>query len=761
MAQDIDFYFLSDIILLRYYILEKSLGMIVLEEKTAPGPTLFVEKRDGRRVLFDVDKIDKALHKAAEKVMDVTPLVEKRLNGLVERIVAEIHSRFPQGVKIYEIQNIVEHELLEAREYALAEEYITYRTQRDFERSKATDINFSIHKLLNKDQAVVNENANKDSNVFNTQRDLTAGIVGKSIGLQMLPKHVANAHQKGEIHYHDLDYSPYTPMTNCCLIDFKGMLENGFKIGNAEVESPKSIQTATAQISQIIANVASSQYGGCSADRIDEVLAPYAEKNYQKHLKDAEEWVLPDKREEYAWKKTQKDIYDAMQSLEYEINTLFTSNGQTPFTSLGFGLGTNRFEREIQKAILNIRIKGLGSEHRTAIFPKLIFTLKRGLNLEEGSPNYDIKQLALECATKRMYPDVLSYDKIVELTGSFKVPMGCRSFLQGWKDENGVEVNSGRMNLGVVTVNLPRIALESEGDLNKFWEIFNERMNIAEDALVYRVERTKEATPANAPILYQYGAFGRRLGKEESVDQLFKNRRATISLGYIGLYEVATVFFGNNWENNPEAKEFTLDIIRDMKRRVEEWSDQYGYHFSIYSTPSESLTDRFCRLDTEKFGSIPDITDKEYYTNSFHYDVRKNPTPFEKLDFEKVYPEAGASGGFIHYCEYPVLQQNPKALEAVWDYAYDRVGYLGTNTPIDRCYKCDFEGDFEPTERGFACPNCGNNDPKTVDVVKRTCGYLGNPQARPMVNGRHKEIAARVKHMNGSTIKTAGHEVRN
>ena len=735
--------------------------MIALEEKITILPTLFVEKRDGRRVVFDVDKIDKALHKAADKVMDVTPLVEKRLNALTERIVTEIQSRFPQGVKIYEIQNIVEHELLEAKEYALAEEYITYRTQRDFERSKATDINFSIHKLLNKDQAVVNENANKDSDVFNTQRDLTAGIVGKSIGLQMLPKHVANAHQKGDIHYHDLDYSPYTPMTNCCLIDFKGMLENGFKIGNAEVESPKSIQTATAQISQIIANVASSQYGGCSADRIDEVLAPYAEKNYQKHLKDAEEWVLPEKREGYAWKKTQKDIYDAMQSLEYEINTLFTSNGQTPFTSLGFGLGTNRFEREIQKAILSIRIKGLGSEHRTAIFPKLIFTLKRGLNLEEGTPNYDIKQLALECATKRMYPDVLSYDKVVDLTGSFKVPMGCRSFLQGWKDENGVEVNSGRMNLGVVTVNLPRIALESEGDINKFWEIFNERMNIAEDALVYRVERTKEATPANAPILYQYGAFGHRLGKEESVDQLFKNRRATVSLGYIGLYEVATVFFGNSWEHNPEAKEFTLDIIRDMKRRVEEWSDQYGYHFSIYSTPSESLTDRFCRLDTDKFGSIPDITDKEYYTNSFHYDVRKNPTPFEKLDFEKVYPEAGASGGFIHYCEYPVLQQNPKALEAVWDYAYDRVGYLGTNTPIDRCYKCDFEGDFEPTERGFACPNCGNSDPKTVDVVKRTCGYLGNPQARPMVNGRHKEIAARVKHMNGSTIKIAGHQVTN
>lgn len=734
--------------------------MITLREETVTCiPNIYVVKRDGRRVNFDVDKIYKALVKAACEVTPMSPLLEAKLEGITEKIVAEITHRFSQDVKIYEIQNIVEHELLNANEYAIAKAYISYRTQRDFDRSQATDINFTIDKLLNKDQTVVNENANKDSDVFNTQRDLTAGIVGKSIGLKMLPPHVANAHQKGDIHYHDLDYSPYTPMTNCCLIDFKGMLKNGFKIGNAEVESPKSIQTATAQISQIIANVASSQYGGCSADRIDEVLAPYAELNYEKHLRDAKDWVLADKRADYAWEKTKKDIYDAMQSLEYEINTLFTSNGQTPFTSLGFGLGTNRFEREIQKSILNIRIKGLGSEHRTAIFPKLIFTLKRGLNLEPGSPNYDIKQLALECATKRMYPDVLSYDKIIDLTGSFKVPMGCRSFLQGWKDENGQEVNSGRMNLGVVTVNLPRIALEAEGDKDKFWSLFAERMAIAKDALVYRVERTKEATPANAPILYQYGAFGKRLGKYDQVDQLFTHRRATVSLGYIGLYEVATAFYGGEWEDNPEAKEFTVDIVKEMKRLVGEWSDEYDYHFSVYSTPSESLTDRFCRLDTEKFGLVPDITDKEYYTNSFHYDVRKNPTPFEKLDFEKIYPEVGASGGFIHYCEYPVLQQNPKALEAVWDYAYDRVGYLGTNTPIDRCYKCDFEGDFTPTERGFTCPNCGNSDPKTVDVVKRTCGYLGNPQARPMVNGRHKEISARVKHMNGSTIKFSGNEI--
>ena len=710
--------------------------------------TIKVVKRDGRLVTFDDQKIYDALIKAEQKIHDqVTPLTHQKVQSIVADVNREIAERFTNNVKIYEIQNIVEHTLLSNNEYALAEEYIHYRTQRDFERSKATDINVSIGKLINKDQTVVNENANKDSDVFNTQRDLTAGIVGKSIGLKMLPSHVANAHQKGDIHYHDLDYHPYTPMTNCCLSDFKGMLNNGFKIGNADVESPKSIQTATAQISQIIANVASSQYGGCSADRIDELLAPFAERNYEKHLADAQEWIEGEERQKaFARKKTKKDIFDAMQSLEYEINTLFTSNGQTPFTSLGFGLGTNWFEREIQRAILQIRINGLGIEKRTAIFPKLIFTIKRGVNAQPTDPNYDIKQLALECATKRMYPDVLNYDKIVELTGSFKVPMGCRSFLQGWKDEQGEEVNVGRMNLGVVTLNLPRIALEAQGSQEKFWQILNERLAIVKDALVYRVERVKEAKPANAPILYMYGAFGKRLATQDAVDELFKNKRATVSLGYIGLYEVASAFYGGAWEDNQEAKNFTLDILKELKKNADNWGNEYGYHFSVYSTPSESLTDRFCRLDTEKFGIVENITDKEYYTNSFHYDVRKNPTPFEKLDFEKDYPKY-CSGGFIHYCEYPMLQQNPKALEAVWDYAYDKVGYLGTNTPIDHCYACGFEGDFHPTERGFECPECGNHDPKTCDVVKRTCGYLGNPQARPMVHGRHKEISSRVKHL--------------
>ncbi|WP_409021480.1 anaerobic ribonucleoside-triphosphate reductase [Dellaglioa sp. P0083] len=699
-------------------------------------PDIF-EKRDGR-------KVDFALRKVLSSTLP--RLNSKKNKENYQELLLHKLSNY-QKINAQTMYDLVIATYRELGYNDALNSYQEYRINDEKLWKEQTDPAGRLDKLLNKDDTIVHENANKDSNVFNTQRDLTAGTVGKTLGLKLMPESLAKAHLRGSIHYHDLDYTPWSPMTNCCLIDFKEMLTNGFKIGNAEVESPHSIQTATAQMAQIIANVASSQYGGCSADRVDELLAPFAELNYEKHLIDAKIWINdPIKQIEFAKLKTCKDIYDAMQGLEYEINTLFSSQGQTPFTTLGFGLGESWIEREIQLSILKIRIKGLGREHRTAIFPKLVFTIKKDLNLKLGDPNYDIKALAVDCATKRMYPDILMYDKIKELTGSFKVPMGCRSFLQGWKDKNGNEVNSGRMNLGVVTVNLPRIALESAGNIDLFWDIFKERMQVCKEALVFKVNRVKEAIPENAPILYQHGAFGERLKADGDVDDLFKNRRATVSLGYIGLYEVGAVFFGPNWEKNEKAHNFTIDIVKRLKEYCTDWSDEYDYHFSVYSTPSESLTDRFCVLDTEKFGEIKDVTEKEYYTNSFHYDVRKNPTPFEKLSFEMEYPKY-ASGGFIHYCEYPNLRQNPKALEAVWDWAYDKIGYLGTNTPIDHCYKCGFDGEFNPTERGFECPKCQNHDPKTCDVVKRTCGYLGNPQQRPMVHGRHKEIASRVKNM--------------
>ena len=715
-----------------------------------------IKKRDGRIVDFDATKISTAITKAAESVAKLSPRDVLTIDHLTDTVTAKIRDRYHDDVEIAEIQTVVEQTLIAAEKYDWAEAYTQYRLKRDLARKQKQDVNYNVARLVNRDKRVVNENANKDSRVFSTQRDLTAGAVAKAIGLKMLPPAVANAHLRGDIHWHDLDYTPFMAETNCCLIDFDYMLNHGFSIGNAEVEPAHSIQVAVTQMTQIIANVASSQYGGCSSDRTDQVLAPFAEKNYQKHLREFGDVIDdPTTLKALAVKQTKKDIYDALQTLEYQVNTLYSTQGQTPFVTVGFGLGTSWIEREIQKDILKIRILGLGKERRTAIFPKLVFTLKRGLNLNSEDPNYDIKQLAIECATKRMYPDVVSYDTIKRLTGSFKAPMGCRSFLQGWTDpKTGKEVNAGRMNLGVITVNLPRIAMESKGDKDKFWKIFEERMRICKEGLLYKIERTKQATPESAPILYKYGAFGHRLADTDSIDDLFKNGRATVSLGYIGLYEVGTVFYGSAWEKNPDAKAFSVSIVKALDDHCKAWEKQYGYHFSVYGTPSESLTDTFCREDTKKFGIVKDITDKEYYTNSFHYDVRKSPTPFEKLDFEKDYPQYSA-GGFIHYCEYPNLKQNPKALEAVWDYAYDKIGYLGTNTPIDQCFKCGFKGEFTATAKGYECPECGNHDPATCDVVKRLCGYLGNPNKRPMVHGRQEEIIHRKKHITFSLNQVA------
>ncbi|WP_407150155.1 anaerobic ribonucleoside-triphosphate reductase [Lacticaseibacillus paracasei] len=715
-----------------------------------------IKKRDGRIVDFDASKISTAITKAAESVAKLAPSDVLTIDHLTDTVTAKIRDRYHDDVEIAEIQTVVEQTLIAAEKYNWAEAYTEYRLKRDLARKQKQDVNYNVLRLVNRDESVVNENANKDSRVFSTQRDLTAGAVAKAIGLKMLPPAVANAHLRGDIHWHDLDYTPFMAETNCCLIDFDYMLNHGFSIGNAEVEPAHSIQVAVTQMTQIIANVASSQYGGCSSDRTDQVLAPFAEKNYQKHLREFGSVIDdPAKLEALAVKQTKKDIYDALQTLEYQVNTLYSTQGQTPFVTVGFGLGTSWIEREIQKDILKIRILGLGKERRTAIFPKLVFTLKRGLNLKPEDPNYHIKQLAIECATKRMYPDVVSYDTIKRLTGSFKAPMGCRSFLQGWTDpKTGKEVNAGRMNLGVITVNLPRIAMEANGDKAKFWKIFEERMRICKEGLLYKVERTKQATPESAPILYKYGAFGHKLADTDSIDDLFKNGRATVSLGYIGLYEVGTVFYGSAWEKNPDAKAFSVSIVKALDDHCKAWEKQYGYHFSVYGTPSESLTDTFCRADTKKFGIVKDITDKEYYTNSFHYDVRKSPTPFEKLDFEKDYPQYSA-GGFIHYCEYPNLKQNPKALEAVWDYAYDKIGYLGTNTPIDQCFKCGFKGEFTATAKGYQCPECGNHDPATCDVVKRLCGYLGNPNKRPMVHGRQEEIIHRKKHITFSLNQVA------
>ncbi|WP_205619465.1 anaerobic ribonucleoside-triphosphate reductase [Ferrimonas senticii] len=702
-----------------------------------------VIKRDGTRLPFDSARITQAVMRAAKAIHCEDQVYAVEVASAVTKQLAQFDE-----VGIDSIQSAVEVQLMDGPHKELARAYIEYRHDRDVAREKSSRLNQEIQGLVDQsNNDLLNENANKDAKVIPTQRDLLAGIVAKHYACRhLLPRDVVQAHERGEIHYHDLDYAPFFPMFNCMLIDLQGMLTGGFKMGNAEIDTPKSISTATAVTAQIIAQVASHIYGGTTINRIDEVLAPYVTASYEKHLAVANEWQVPD-AEGFAKARTEKECYDAFQSLEYEVNTLHTANGQTPFVTFGFGLGDSWQARLIQQSILKNRIAGLGKNRKTAVFPKLVFAIKSGHNLAPTDANYDIKQLALECASKRMYPDILNYDKVVEVTGSFKNPMGCRSFL-GAYEEDGVLQHEGRNNLGVVSINLPRIAIEAEGNVERFYQILDQRLAVSRAALMTRIERLQGVKAKVAPILYQEGACGVRLQPEDDISVIFKNGRASISLGYIGLHETINALFGDGTHVYDDAKlrQHALDVVRYLRDAVEQWKQETGYGFSLYSTPSENLCTRFCKLDTKSFGVIDGVTDKGYYTNSFHLDVEKKVNPYDKIDFERDYP-AITSGGFISYGEYPNMQNNVEALEDVWNYAYDKVPYYGTNTPIDECYECGHTGEFECTSKGFVCPACGNSDSTKVSVTRRVCGYLGSPDARPFNSGKQEEVKRRVKHL--------------
>ncbi|AJF71397.1 MULTISPECIES: anaerobic ribonucleoside-triphosphate reductase [Raoultella] len=710
--------------------------------------TPHVMKRDGCKMPFKSERIKEAILRAAK----AAGVDDADYCATVAEVVSQQMQNRAQ-VDINEIQTAVENQLMSGPWKQLARAYIEYRHDRDIEREKRGRLNQEIRGLVEQtNSSLLNENANKDSKVIPTQRDLLAGIVAKHYARQhLLPRDVVQAHERGEIHYHDLDYSPFFPMFNCMLIDLKGMLTHGFKMGNAEIEPPKSISTATAVTAQIIAQVASHIYGGTTINRIDEVLAPFVAESCKKHRKIAEEWQIPN-AEEYARSRTEKECYDAFQSLEYEVNTLHTANGQTPFVTFGFGLGTSWESRLIQQSILRNRIAGLGKNRKTAVFPKLVFAIRDGLNHRFGDANYDIKQLALECASKRMYPDILNYDQVVKVTGSFKTPMGCRSFLGVWENEDGEQVHDGRNNLGVISLNLPRIALEAKGDEAAFWKLLDSRLELARKALMTRIARLEGVKARVAPILYMEGACGVRLKADDDVADIFKNGRASISLGYIGIHETINALSGNQHMYDSDAlREKGIAIVKRMRDAVEQWKEETGYGFSLYSTPSENLCDRFCRLDTAEFGVISGVTDKGYYTNSFHLDVEKKVNPYDKIDFEAPYPPL-ANGGFICYGEYPNIQHNLKALEDVWDYSYQHVPYYGTNTPIDECYECGFTGEFECTSKGFTCPKCGNHDAARVSVTRRVCGYLGSPDARPFNAGKQEEVKRRIKHLGNGQL---------
>ncbi|MCG9714375.1 anaerobic ribonucleoside-triphosphate reductase [Shewanella insulae] len=702
-----------------------------------------VIKRDGYRTPFDETRIRDAVVAAASSagIDDVAYATEVALQ--VRQSVAEL-----EQVDIHDLQDAVENQLMEGPYKQLARVYIEYRHDRDIHREVSSRLNREIRGLVEQSNAsLLNENANKDSKVIPTQRDLLAGIVAKHYATRhILPKDVVAAHESGEIHYHDLDYAPFFPMFNCMLIDLAGMLTHGFKMGNAEIETPKSISTATAVTAQIIAQVASHIYGGTTINRIDEVLAPFVAKSYDKHYQVALTWGITDAKA-FATAQTEKECHDAFQSLEYEVNTLHTANGQTPFVTFGFGLGTSWESRLIQSSMMKVRMTGLGKNRKTAVFPKLVFAIRDGINHKAGDCNYDIKQMALKCASMRMYPDILNYEQVEKVTGSFKTPMGCRSFL-GTYEEDGELVHEGRNNLGVVSLNLPRIAIEAQGDETRFYQLLDERLAVARRALDTRIERLQGVKARVAPILYMEGACGVRLRADDEISDIFKNGRASISLGYIGLHETINALYGNETHvyDNQALRGKALAIIEHLKAATVRWREESGYGFSLYSTPSENLCSRFCKLDTKAFGVIDGVTDRGYYTNSFHLDVEKKVNPYDKLDFEQPYP-ALTSGGFICYGEYPNMQHNIEALEDVWDYSYSRVPYYGTNTPIDECYDCGFTGEFSCTSKGFTCPKCGNHEPSRVSVTRRVCGYLGSPDARPFNYGKQEEVKRRVKHL--------------
>ena len=706
-----------------------------------------VIKRDGRAVDYDRSKIAVAIEKANQEVRRSERATKKEIEEIIEYI-QELNKK---RMLVEDIQDIIEQKLMEIEKFELAKKYIVYRYNRALVRKSNTTDESILGLIRNENQELAEENSNKNTMLASTQRDYIAGEVSRDLTKRLLlPEKINKAHEEGILHFHDADYF-VQPIFNCCLINIGDMLDNGTVMNGKMIESPKGFQVACTVTTQIIAAVASNQYGGQSVDL--KHLGKYLRKSYNKFKKQLEEKYkgkLPDEViHEIAVQRQKAELKSGVQTIQYQINTLMTTNGQSPFVTLFLHLEKDDEYIEenamIIEEVLRQRLEGIKNEkgvYVTPAFPKLIYVLDECNCLKGGKYDY-LTKLAVKCSAKRMYPDYISAKKMREnYEGNVFSPMGCRSFLTPWKDENGNYKFEGRFNQGVVSINLPQIGIIAGEDEEKFWKLLDERLELCKEALMCRHYALLGTKAETSPIHWKYGAIA-RLNPGETIDKLLKDGYSTLSLGYIGIYELTKLVKGVS-HTTEEGREFALKVMKHLGDATKKWKEETGLGFSLYGTPAESLCYRFARIDKEKYGVIKDVTDKGYYTNSYHVDVREKIDAFSKLKFESDFQKM-SPGGAISYVEVPNMQNNLQALEEVVKFIYDNIQYAEFNTKSDYCHVCGFDGEIIINDDNeWECPNCGNKDHGKMNVTRRTCGYLGENFWNA---GKTKEIKARVLHL--------------
>ena len=705
-----------------------------------------VVKRDGTFAEYDRTKIAVAIGKANADVEESERASEKEIKEILEYIEHKNRKR----MLVEDIQDIIEERLMAFGHYELAKKYIIYRFTRALIRKANTTDEAILGLIRNSNKDLMEENSNKNALAASTQRDLIAGEVSKDLTRRiLLPEKIAKAHDEGVLHFHDADYF-IQPIFNCCLINIGDMLDNGTVMNGKLIESPKSFQVACTITTQIIAAVACSQYGGQSVDirHLGKYLRRSKEK-FRKHYKEIFPDITDEEMEKLLADRVQEELRAGVQTIQYQINTLMTTNGQSPFVTLFLYLDKDdeyiEENAQIIMEILRQRYEGIKNEkgvYITPAFPKLVYVLDEHNSLKGGKYDY-VTELAVKCSSKRLYPDYISAKKMREnYEGNVFSPMGCRSFLSPWKDENGNYKFEGRFNQGVVSINLPQIALAAEGDEEKFWKLMDERLQLCFEALMCRHNALKGVKSDVSPIHWQYGAIA-RLDKGETIDKLLYGGYSSISLGYIGLYEVTKLMTGET-QTSPKGEEFALRVMNRLRAATDKWKEETNIGFALYGTPAESLCYRFARIDKEKYGTVKDVTDKGYYTNSYHVDVREHIDAFSKFSFEAQFQKI-SSGGCISYVEIPNMQHNLEAMREVVKFIYDNIQYAEFNTKSDYCHVCGYDGEIMINDDNeWECPNCHNKDHRKMNVTRRTCGYLGENFWNL---GKTKEIKARVLHL--------------